>query len=347
MIRVLVVDDSSTVRHRLIEILSAQADIEVVGDAADGLRAIELCAALRPDMITLDLVLPELDGLGVTEHIMAVVPTPILIVSASFNRGDVFDTYEALSAGAVDVLEKPHAGDDGWEARFLASVRMVARIKVITHVRARIGPLGRTAPIAVPFPPRAAGRTCEVIAIGASTGGPAAILEVLAGIPQPCPVPIVVVLHIGPTFAASFADWLERRSSRRVRLAAEGDTLDGATGQVLLAPPDHHLTFAGGRVRLTTAEPRNHCRPSIDVLFESLAADRGAQTLAVLLTGMGRDGAQGQLAVRRAGGTTIAQDEPTSIVYGMPREAVVIGAAERVLPLGEIGPAIRALTRAP
>ncbi len=347
MIRVLVVDDSATIRNRLIEMLSVHADITVIGEAADGKLAIELCAALRPDVITLDLVLPEVDGLEVTEQVMAVVPTPILIVSASFNRGELFRTYEALAAGAVDVLEKPHDGDDHWEARFIAAVRMVARIKVITHPRARLRELVRTARIPSPRPRTSgtSGTRPLVLAIGASTGGPGAILEVLAGLPPSFPHPIVIVLHIDGAFAAAFADWLATRANRPVRLAAHGDALDDAAGQILLAPPAHHLTFVRSRAELTTAEPRHHCRPSVDVLFESLAEDRGAQTLAVLLTGMGRDGAQGQLAIRRAGGVTIAQDEASSIVYGMPREAARIGAAERVLPLAQIGHAITVLTR--
>jgi two-component system chemotaxis response regulator CheB len=345
MIRVLVVDDSPTVRNRLIEILGSDPEFHVVGNAADGREAIELCAKLRPDVITLDLALPEIDGLGVTEHVMAVVPTPILIVSASFNRGEVFNTYQALGAGAVDVLEKPREGDEAWEARFLAAVRMVSRIKVITHPRARLKSLSRPLPLVPPAAIRAKVRPCELLAIGASTGGPSAILDVLSGLPQPYHLPIAVVLHIDAAFAGSFADWLGTRSGRTVRLAAEGEALADCDGVVLLAPPHHHMTFVHGRARMVKGEPRHHCRPSIDVLFESIALAKGARTLAVLLTGMGRDGAQGLLAIRNAGGVTIAQDEATSVVYGMPREAAILGAAEHILAIGEIGPAITALTK--
>jgi len=336
MIRVLVVDDSPTVRAKLIEVLSAHPDFTVVGEASNGREAIERCTALRPDVMTLDLALPEIDGLGVTEHIMAATPTPILIVSASFNRGEVFNTYEALNAGAVDVLDKPREDEEGWDARFIAAVRMVSRIKVITHPRGRLRALHKaTTPPAIVRTGR-----IDLLAIGASTGGPSAILDVLAGLPKSFPLPILVLLHVDPAFAVSFADWLSTRSGRTVRIAENGAIPQA--GQVMFAPPHKHLTLQGGRARLVDTPPRHHCRPSIDVLFESLAAERGSSTLAALLTGMGRDGASGMLAIRRAGGHTIAQDEATSVVFGMPREAALMGAADRVLPLPEIGPAIAA-----
>ncbi len=338
MIRVLVVDDSPTVRAKLVEVLSAHPDFTVVGEAANGREAIERCTTLRPDVMTLDLALPEIDGLGVTEHIMAATPTPILIVSASFNRGEVFNTYEALNAGAVDVLDKPRADEDDWDSRFIAAVRMVSRIKVITHPRGRLRALHNKPPT----PPATSVRTgrTELVAIGASTGGPSAILDVLAGLPKVFSPPILVVLHVDPAFAVSFADWLSTRSGRTVNLAEDGAIPQA--GQVMFAPPHTHLTIQAGRARLVNSPPRHHCRPSVDVLFESLAADRGSSTLAVLLTGMGRDGANGMLAIRRAGGHTIAQDEATCIVYGMPREAALVGGADRVLPLQDIGPAIAA-----
>lgn len=351
MIRVVVVDDSRTVRAKWVEILSRDPGIAVVGEATTGHDAIELCVALRPDVVTLDLVMPGLDGVAVTEQIMSRRPTPILIVSAASNRADAIHTYQALEAGAVDVLDKPHGDDESesaaWELRFLAAVRLVSRIKVITHPRARLAaaagrPLRRTDQLATLDVP-ASGEPLSVVALGASTGGPGALAEVLGALPPRFSLPVIAVLHIDPAFAMSFADWLAARTGRTVRVAAEHDRVDGHAGEVLLAPPHRHLTVANGRVRLVQEPPRNHCRPSIDVLFESLAADRGARTIACLLTGMGRDGAEGLLAIRRAGGTTFAQDEASSVVYGMPREAVLRGAAERVLALHEIGPMIAGL----
>ncbi len=347
MIRVLVVDDSATVRARLVEILGGAADFTVVGEASDGQGAVDLTAALRPDVVTLDLALPEMNGLAATEQIMAHHPTPILIVSASFNRGELFDTYEALAAGAVDVLEKPGDGDDDWEQRFLSAVRMVAKIRVITHPRARLAGYGRGTVRTIPPPAVGASRRPELIALGASTGGPAALADVIAAIPHGVLTPIVVVLHIGAPFAIAFADWLSERTARRMRVVADGDLIEAQTGQLWFAPPDRHLVIEGHRLRLHSGPERHHCRPSIDVLFESIATSYADRAVACLLTGMGRDGAAGLLAIRRAGGSTIAQDETTSIVYGMPREAAILGAAQQVLPLQEIGQAIARLTEVP
>jgi two-component system chemotaxis response regulator CheB len=348
-LRVLVVEDSVTVRKRLCEVLGADPGIEVVGEAEDGKQAIERCRALRPDVITMDMMLPVMTGLAATEYVMAHFPTPILIVSSSTNRGELFRTYDALAAGAVDVLEKP-MGDDGdadWERRFVAAVRLIARIRVITHPRARLGPLGRTA-AAAPLPPApAAAGPCRVVALCASTGGPGALRELLCALPSPFPVPILIVLHIGRPFGGAFAAWLDAQTGHRVQEARGGERLEQLPGRVLLAPPDRHLVVgAGGALHLSDAPPRHSCRPSVDLLLESLARECGPRALGCLLTGMGRDGAAGLLALRRAGGRTIAQDEATSVVYGMPREAVALGAAEQILALPAIAPAVAALLRA-
>jgi two-component system, chemotaxis family, protein-glutamate methylesterase/glutaminase len=338
-LRVLVVEDSLTVRRRLCEVLAGDREIEVVGEAADGRQAIEACRTLRPDVITMDMMLPLMTGLAATEYIMAHFPTPILVVSASFNRGEVFRTFDALAAGAVDVLEKPtgEEADGDWERRLLSSVKMAARIRVITHIRARMNGRAPTA-LATNRP------WCQCVAIGASTGGPGAIVEVLRALPTPMRVPVLVVLHINEPFGTAFADWLDGQTSHRVSFAVDMEPLAGAAGRVLMAPPGRHLMLQHGLLRLTNGAERHSCRPSVDTLFESLAAEQGAGTAACLLTGMGRDGAAGLLAIRRAGGLTIAQDEATCVVYGMPREAAQMGAAERVLPLGEIGPALAAVT---
>ena len=344
-IRVLVAEDSLTIRRRFCEILDADPELEVVGEAENGKRAIELCEELRPDVMTLDMVMPVMSGLTAAEYIMAYRPTPILIVSASTNRGELFKTYDALAAGALDVLEKVNDLDRVWEAKLRATVKLLARIKVITHPRARLNgtPLaGAEQPVSPTLAnPRArsdhTSSQYSLVAIGASTGGPAAIVKVLRALPAPLRVPVFFVLHIDEPFGAAFAEWLDGQTRHRVDYARGGESLDSLCGRVIMAPPGRHLTIAEGRLRLSSDPPRHSCRPSIDVLFESLAIDRGAEVLACLLTGMGRDGAAGLLAIRRAGGFTIAQDESTSVIYGMPREAVSLGAAQAVLALDEIG----------
>jgi len=345
-IRVLVVEDSLTVRRRLVEVIASDPELEVVAEGEDGQQAIELCRTLRPDVITLDMQLPILDGVSATEHIMGHSPTPILIVSSSTNRGDLFDTYEALAAGAVDVLEKPLAEevDGSWERKFLAAIKLVSRIRVITHIRARLGQVGRAAPARVEpplvAPPRADGHRHPVIALGASTGGPGALVDVLRGIPLGLDASVLVVLHIDEPFSSAFAEWLAKQTSHLVSYAKGGETLAEGRGRVLMAPPGRHLAVSAGKLWLSSAPERHSCRPSVDVLFETLATECARDVVACLLTGMGRDGAEGLLALRRAGAHTIAQDETTSVIYGMPREAALLGAAERILPLSEIGPAV-------
>lgn len=342
-IRVLVVEDSLTVRKRLVEVLRTDPAIEVVGEADDGKTGIEQCRTLRPDVVTLDMMLPVMSGLAVTEYIMAYFPTPILIVSSSTNRGEVFRTYDALAAGAVDVLEKPmgEEPDGEWEMRFLSTVKLISRIKVITHLRGKLVGTHPSGP-AVSIPdPKERHPACRLIALGASTGGPGALVKILKELPPDFPVPMLIVIHLGKLFAGPFAEWLDGQSSLRVAYAQDGEPLPKAgQARVILAPPGRHLVQREGKLRLTEEPERHSCRPSVDVLFESIARESAKDVAACLLTGMGRDGALGLLAIRRAGGVTIAQDEASSVVYGMPREAALLNAADHVLPLDRIAPAL-------
>jgi two-component system chemotaxis response regulator CheB len=341
-IRVLVVEDSLTVRRQLCDVIASDPGLELVGEASDGQQAIDLCAALRPDVISMDMMMPGTTGLAATEHIMAHTPTPILVVSASINRGELFETYQALAAGAVDVFEKPR-GDEPegvWERNYLATLRLVSRIRVITHPRARLASRTQAPRLASAKAPGSS----RVIAIGASTGGPGAVVAVLRSLPAKLSCPILLVVHMSEAFAPAFADWLDTQSPHRVRLATDGMALGPG---VAMAPPERHMVLSGGKLRLTDDSPRHSCRPSVDTMFESVARECGARAIAALLTGMGRDGATGLLAIRRAGGHTIAQDEATSVVFGMPREAILLDAAVRVLPLDAIGPAISGLVEVP
>ncbi|GAA1525552.1 chemotaxis-specific protein-glutamate methyltransferase CheB [Dactylosporangium maewongense] len=329
MIKVLVVEDSATVRQCLREALTERHGFDIVGEAVDGAQAVELCRRLRPDVITMDVVLPVMSGLAATERIMASQPTPILVV-CSASRQELFTTYDALAAGAVDVLEKPRgdASDDTWGARLRTAVKVVSRIRVVTRHR----PPGAAAPvqaaIRTPRMPR------RLVAVGASTGGPGAIVTLLRGVPRGLSVPLLYVQHLATneTFAQAFTGWLAEQTGHVVRYARGGESLESVAGQVVMAPPDRHLIVRGGHLHLNSGPPRHSCRPSVDVLFESVAAEVGAGATGVLLTGMGRDGAEGLLAMRRSGAHTYAQDQGSCVVYGMPKEAAALHAAVEILP---------------
>jgi len=345
IIRVLIVEDSLTIRERLMETLSADPEIEVAGTAQDGKTAIELCQKLRPDVVTLDMVLPILSGLAVTEYVMAYCPTPILIVSSSTNRGDLYKTYDALAAGALDVLEKP-GGDEGdgvWEHALLSAVKLVSRIKVITHMRGRL-PNGSRLLFNPVAPNLSEAGEYRAVAIGASTGGPAALVTILRQLPQDFPLPILAVNHIGEKFGPLLAEWLDSQSALRVSCAVDGEPLpEVGHSRVILASPGRHLKVQRGRLHLTEDAERHSCRPSVDILFESVARELGNRGVGCLLTGMGKDGAAGLLAMRQAGGRTLAQDEATSTIFGMPQEAIRMGAAEKIVGLHEVAPTLVAL----
>jgi two-component system chemotaxis response regulator CheB len=340
MIRVLLVEDSATMRSHLRESLAADPELQVVGEAVDGGHAVELVRRLRPDVVTMDMMLPTMSGLVATEHIMAEHPTPILVVSSA-DRQELFSTYNALAAGAVDVLEKPRgdASDSDWGRRLCSAVRLVSRIRVITHPRARLDGRGRAATVQPgPQVSLPAANTLRVIALGASTGGPGALTELLRALPAVFHPPVLCVQHIAASepFAVAFSDWLAGQTGRDVSYAREGTPIGALGGRVVLAPPDRHLLVREGVLRLSDAPPRHSCRPSVDVLFESVATEFGASAAGCLLTGMGRDGAAGLLEMRSRGAATFAQDEASCVVYGMPREAALIGAAAYVLPPARI-----------
>jgi two-component system, chemotaxis family, protein-glutamate methylesterase/glutaminase len=340
MIRVLVVEDSATVRAALREALTADPGMQIVGEAVTGAEAVDQCRRLRPDVITMDVMLPVMSGLHATEQIMQTCPTPILVVSSAARR-EALGTYDVLAAGAVDVLEKPR-GDDSdatWGARLRTAVKVVSRIKVVTRRRA---PVSEPAPVAVPAH-RPKGT--QLVVIGASTGGPGAITQILSRLPSSYPLPILYVQHLSANevFATAFTDWLAGQVHRPVAYATGGVPVADGAGRVIVAPPDRHLLIRGGMLHLSNGPERHSCRPSVDTLFESVADAYGPSAAGALLTGMGRDGAAGLLAMRRAGARTYAQDEASSVVYGMPREAVLLGAAAETLSPAVIAERLAAL----
>jgi two-component system chemotaxis response regulator CheB len=336
-VRLLLVDDSQSVRAVLRRFFSWTDDIQVVGEAADGEAAIRAVEELQPEVVLMDLVMPGLDGYRAIERIMASRPTPILVLSSKAARDQVRTAFEALRRGAVEVLPKPE-DPESW--RHLAQVLP----EVVREVARRAAPPPAPPPARRPRRRAAAveeeatlpRRDLRWLAIGASTGGPGALADLLAALPPRPPVSVLVVQHISPGFEGGLVDWLAAETGLDVRLARQGEFPQ--PGAVRLAPPGAHLQVGGdGRLALDHDTPpwRGH-RPSVDELFFSLARAAPERVAAVLLTGMGSDGVQGMAELARAGALTLVQDEATSVVYGMPRAAWERGVAAKALPPAEI-----------
>jgi len=338
-LRVLVADDSPAARMLIQGILEADPGVEVVGQAADGLEAVNLAGRLAPDVITMDVDMPGVDGLEATRRIMASAPRPIVLVSGAFPPDQLDNSFRALEAGAVTLLGKPPApGSPDFRreaAALVATVKLMAGVKLVRRRGRRTG--GGKADAFAASEPAAA--PLEVVAIAASTGGPPAVGAVLRALPAGWPVPVLVVQHIGAGFDIGLVRYLEDCSPVPVSLAEDRRSLAG--GGVHVCPAERHLgVTAGKQLRVRAGEPIEGYRPSGNHLFRTVADVYGPGAAGVVLTGMGRDGAEGLVTLRRAGGLTIAQDQATSVVYGMPRQAVLRGAAEMVLPVEEIGGAV-------
>jgi two-component system chemotaxis response regulator CheB len=317
--RVLVVDDSPSVCRLLTALLRSAADLHVVGVAHSGERAVEMADVLKPDVVTLDLDMPGIGGLGALERLMATRPTPVVLLSG-VGRKAVTATAAGLSLGAVDFLPKYTAGRNTnpgeLKAALVSKVRAAARVKVIRTVpRAKAASAQPT--------------TDRVLVIGASTGGPAAVRTLLSGLPAKGRPAVVVVQHLPPQWTGPLATMLARHLRCEVRQATASDTV--RPGVILVAGGDRHLTFkSDGGLSLTDGPKVNGYRPSIDVTMESAAAVYGRRAIGVVLTGMGEDGARGLLAVRRAGGRTFAQAAASCVVFGMPGKAIELAAADEV-----------------
>jgi two-component system chemotaxis response regulator CheB len=337
-IRVLIIDDSAIVRKILSEALSAEPDLEVVGTAPDPFVARDKILALKPDVLTLDIEMPRMDGLTFLRRLMHFHPLPTVVIS-SLAQPSCRSAIQALELGAVEVLAKPGGPYSVGELRdtLAAKVRAAAcaRLRPVAAAPAFTRPAA--IPVAASGLARSAAPAGSIIAIGASTGGTEAIAAVLAKLPKDCP-PIVIAQHIPPVFSKAFANRLNETCAIEVREAVDNDAL--YPGLALVAPGDFHMLLrkTGGRYHVTVKSGPRVCyqRPSVDVLFASVGEVAGPAVVAVLLTGMGSDGAQGLLKLRKTGAHTIAQDEATCVVYGMPRQAVELGAAVQVLPLSAI-----------
>lgn len=327
-VRVLIVDDSATMRSLISAVLRRDPEISVVGTAADPLEARAAIKELNPDVITLDVEMPNMNGLEFLEKIMRLRPMPVVMVSTLTQAGtDV--TLAALEIGAVDAVAKPAPGVSAQEA----FGDLAEKVKIAA--RSRVRPLETRAARVVDGAYRTDPN--HVLAIGASTGGVEALLNILSAFPANCPA-TVVTQHMPATFTKSFATRLDKASGATVTEAVDGAPL--IPGHVYIAPGgETHLEVSGGRCRLVVADPVNGHRPSVDVLFNSVAR-LGRPMTGVILTGMGKDGAKGLLTMRQAGGRTLGQDESSCVVYGMPRAAFELGAVERQLSLSRLAPAI-------
>jgi len=343
MIKVLIVDDSPVTRGVLRDWLEKEKDLKVIGEAKDGSEAFELVENLSPNLVIMDILMPKMNGLEATEKIMAYHPTPILVFSSAVNDRELNIAFEAISRGALDVMAKPDGmrkNEQRAKEELLKRIRILSRIPVIPHPRgkmtARRQPPGliEIEAAKIPLPEQ----KYEILAIGASTGGPKAICDILRLFPKEFPAPIVVVQHIADTFIEGMASWLDRESELTVKVAAPGEKLK--PGVVYLAPPDQHLLIKDHKVELSNSHQVNNCRPSVDILFQSLAEAYGKKAVAVLLTGMGSDGAAGMKKIHDQGGRTIVQDEQSSIVFGMPASAIELGGVDQVAPLDKISSAI-------
>jgi two-component system chemotaxis response regulator CheB len=333
MISVLIADDSPTSRALLVRVLRADPEFTVVGEAKDSAEAVELALSLRPGVIVMGIGQPQIDAFETTKRIMFQVPTPVVLVTAA--TGEVAVSLEALRAGALTVLCRPPSpGAAGFEDEARRFVRMIKGMSQVKVVRRWPDPHRRPSPSPAPLVLRRDARA-RVVAMAASTGGPAALQRVLHALPPEIGAPILVVQHISRGFGEGLTRWLGAGCRLQVKLAENGEPL--AAGTVYVAPHDRHLGVSSlGQIDLVQSEPIDGFRPSATHLFRSVARAFGPTSLAVMLTGMGHDGVEGLRAVQHAGGTVVAQDEATSVIYGMPGAAVSAGLTHLVLPLDVI-----------
>lgn len=332
MIKVLVVEDSPVVREFLVHILGADSAIQVIGTANDGEQAVDAVVRQRPDVITMDIHMPKLDGLEATRRIMETYPTPIVIVSGSTDSRDVALTFRAMEAGAVAVLRRPagigHPDHEASVRELVQTVKLMSEVKLIR----RWPKTGRQMPVLplaqayhAPIETKA-----RVIAIGASTGGPPVLQTILAALPQDFPVPILIVQHMAAGFTRGFVQWLAQTSSLPLHLAAHDERI--RPRHVYVAPDEFQMRVErGGKIVLTKDEPENGLRPSVSYLLRSVDEVYGGDAIAGLLTGMGQDGAKELKLLKEKGAITFAQDKESSVVHGMPGAAIKLDAATFVL----------------
>ncbi|MCP5109145.1 MAG: chemotaxis-specific protein-glutamate methyltransferase CheB [bacterium] len=334
-VNVLIVDDSQLVRGILKEIFENDPELRVAGEAGDGKEAIEAARRLKPDIITMDIQMPVMDGFEATEHIMAYTPTPILILSSALDECEQYSSFKAISLGALDTMSKPDITQEGFDriARDLVrKVKMLSHIHVIPHIRAKLKDV-------VPMPTRKKSfddLKYRLVAIGASTGGPMALEQLFSVFPADFPLGIVAVQHISAGFIQSFVDWMDTKTKLKINIPGNGEPISGGT--VYFAPDGVQMEVSADNSIILNKDlpPWGEFKPSVNHLFKSVGQRLGGKAIGVILTGMGDDGARGMVEMYRNGGHTIAQDQATSLIYGMPKAAAANKCVHSVLPLEKI-----------
>ncbi|MBL7996372.1 chemotaxis-specific protein-glutamate methyltransferase CheB [bacterium] len=377
MIKILIAEDSPTVTMILQKIFAADDECQVIGTAKNGKEAVDKVKLLRPDIVTMDIRMPVMDGFEATKQIMTFHPTPILVISASVGKDDLNIAFNAIRAGALDIVEKPKgnlAMDYEYIGRdLIRKVKILSGVKVFHHVsgktiRARadskqssagdmLTPASNKFGIKTPstrelliadkhlYPKaKTSSKPPELVAIASSTGGPSALLKILKNLPETFQIPIVIVQHICEGFGQGFVDWLNKECILTVKTAERGEVL--TQGNIYVAPDGFHLLIDPGKVvRLSKSMPINGLRPCATLMMETAAKVYGGATIGVILTGMGRDGADGMKAIKDAGGLTIAQSPETCVVFGMPKEAIELGVIDKILPIERIANDLEHVTK--
>ena len=342
MVNILIAEDSPTVSTLLKNMFESDPDIKVIGTVSNGKEAIKMAYKKKPDIITMDINMPVMDGLEATRRIMETNPLPIVVVSSLYNPGEVDISFQAMEAGAISILEKPSLKDfkdDYKRKNFINKIKAMSQVKVIKRLKKITKNESYTPPLKI-----LKKDYIKAVVIGASTGGPPALQKILSEISKEVPVPVMIVQHIAKGFIDGMITWLKNMTKLPIKIAEYGEK--ALPGNIYFAPDDFHMELRkSGLISLSKQDKIHGVRPSVSFLFEKTAQNFGPDAIGILLTGMGRDGAEELKKMKDKGALTIAQDKKTSIVHGMPGTAIKLGGAKLILPLEKISPALNSLLK--